>query len=101
MYGSLLELRGADDHYLVMTHERRSLLSTDASTFFPWMEGSRVHAGAGAGRVVRSAASLPGRRTRCEPLANLWIPGSRAREDSAVETYVHGVTGRRGSAWQI
>jgi hypothetical protein len=45
-----------------------SLLWTDAATVFPWQEVSRVHAGAGAGRVVRSAASLPGRQTRREPV---------------------------------
>src|ERR1700729_2728632 len=47
-----------------------SLLWTNAATVVPWQEVSRVQADAGADRVIRSAASIPGRPVRREPPAN-------------------------------
>src|SRR5579859_4862016 len=71
--GALLEVGVEDDHDLVMTHGRRSLLWTDAATVFPWQEVPRVHAGAGAGRVVRSGRQFTniGRTAviRCQAVA--------------------------------
>src|SRR5579859_6192292 len=57
--GALLEVGVEDDHDLVMTHGRRSLLWTDAATVFPWQEVPRVHADVDAGWSSAAGVSLP------------------------------------------